>query len=75
MKKSIENIMPLLRGRVAGMTLRSDDYRFSELSEFARLAATSETTITLVVGDNLTAAEVMDLVNTAHGHLHVDLSK
>lgn len=75
MKKSIENIMPLLRGRVAGMTLRSDDYRFSELSEFARLAATSETTITLVVGDNLTAAEVMDLVNTAHGYLHVDLSK
>lgn len=73
MKKSIENIMPLLRGRVAGMTLRSDDYRFSELLAFARLAASKEVHLTLVVGDNLTAAEVVELARTAHGFLHIDL--
>lgn len=73
MKKSVENITALLRSGIGGLTLRSDDFRFSELSMFAQLAASSETPLTLVVGDNLTFAEVMALSKTAHGFLRVDL--
>lgn len=73
MKKSVENITALLRSGIGGLTLKSDDFRFSELSVFAQLAASSETPLTLVVGDNLTSAEVLALTKTAHGFLHVDL--
>ncbi len=73
MKKSVENITTLLRSGIGGLTLKSDDFRFSELSIFAQLAASSETPFTLVVGDNLTFAEVVALTKTAHGFLHVDL--
>ncbi len=73
MKKSVENITSLLRSGIGGLTLRSDDFRFSELSMFAQLAASSETPLILVVGDNLTSAEVIVLTKTAHGFLHVDL--
>ena len=73
MKKSVENIMTLLRSGIGGLTLKSDDFRFSELSMFAQLAASSETPLTLVVGDNLTFAEVLALTKTAHGFLHIDL--
>lgn len=66
--------MALLHQGVAGLTLKSADFRFSELFEFARLAATSETNLVLIVGDNLTASEVLSLAEIAHGHLHVDLS-
>ena len=54
--------------------MKSSDFRFSELCEFARSAAASETNLVLVVGDNLTASEVISLAEIAHGHLHVDLS-
>ena len=73
MKKSVENITALLRSGIGGLTLRSDDFRFSELSMFAQLAASSETPLILVVGDNLTSAEVIVLTKTAHGFLHVYL--
>lgn len=73
MKKSVENIMTLLRSGIGGLTLKSDDFRFSELSMFAQLAASSETPLILVVGDNLTFTEVMALTKTARGFLHVDL--
>lgn len=73
MKKSVVNITELLRSGIGGLTLKSDDFRFSELSMFAQLAASSETPLTLVVGDNLTSAEVIALTKTAHGFLHVDL--
>lgn len=73
MKKSVENITALLRSGIGGLTLKSDDFRFSELSVFAQLAASSETPLTLVVGDNLTFAEVLALTKTAHSFLHVDL--
>ena len=73
MKKSVENITALLRSGIAGLTLKSDDFRFSELSMFTQLAASSETPLTLVVGDNLTFAEVLALTKTAHGFLLVDL--
>ena len=74
MKKSVENITALLRSGIGGLTLKSDDFRFSELSMFAQLAASSETPLILVVGDNLTFAEITALEKTAHGFLHVDLS-
>lgn len=74
MKKSVVNITELLRSGIGGLTLKSDDFRFSELSMFAQLAASSETPLILVVGDNLTFAEVAALAKTAHGFLHVDLS-
>lgn len=74
MKKSCENITALLR-KGASVTLRSDDFRFSELLGFARIANSSETSITLVVGDSLTLAEVLEIANTAHGHLQIDLSE
>lgn len=73
MKKSVENITSLLRSGIGGLTLKSDDFRFSELSMFAQLAASSETPLILVVGDNLTFTEVMALTKTARGFLHVDL--
>lgn len=73
MKKSVENITALLRSGIGGLRLKSDDFRFSELSVFAQLAASSETPLSLVVGDNLTSAEVLALTKTAHGFLHVDL--
>lgn len=73
MKKSVVNITELLRSGIGGLTLKSDDFRFSELSMFAQLAASSETPLILVVGDNLTSAEVIVLTKTAHGFLHVDL--
>ncbi len=53
MKKSVENITELLRSGIGGLTLKSDDFRFSELSMFAQLAASSETPLILVVGENL----------------------
>ena len=74
MKKTAENIKTLLREGIQ-VTLRSDNFRFSELSDFARLAASSETTITIVVGDNLTFAEVQALAQISHGQLHTDLSR
>jgi hypothetical protein len=74
MKKSAENIKTLLRNSIP-VKLQSDNYRFSELSDIARLAASSETMITLVVGDNLTFAEVQTLANISNGYLHVDLSR
>ena len=74
MKKTQDNIAALVRGGVP-VALKSDDFRYSELASLARLAASSETTMTLVVGDNLTAAEVSDLARTAHGHMHVDLTR
>ncbi len=73
MKKSVENITALLRSGIGGLTLKSDDFRFSELSTFAQLAVSSETPLTLVVGDNITFTEVMALSKTAHGFLHVEL--
>lgn len=54
--------------------MKSSDFRFSELYKFARSAASSETNFVLVIGDNLTASEVISLAEIAHGHLHVDLS-
>lgn len=74
MKKSTENILSLLHKGIAGLTLKSSDFRFSELYKFARSAASSETNLVLVIGDNLTASEVISLAEIAHGHLHVDLS-
>lgn len=74
MKKSVENITALLHSGLGGLTLKSDDFRFSELSMFAQLAASLETPLILVVGDNLTFAEITALAKTAHGFLHVDLS-
>lgn len=74
MKKSAENILALLRKGVP-VKLLSDDFRFSELSEFARISSSAETDITLVVGDNLNFAEVMELANVSHGHIHIDISR
>ncbi|MEG2599539.1 MAG: hypothetical protein RSA66_08705 [Muribaculaceae bacterium] len=74
MKKSAQNIIALLRESVP-VTLRSDNFRFSELSDFARISATAETTINLIVGDNLTFQEVQSLSNISNRHIHVDLSK
>lgn len=74
MRKSADNIKALLRKGVF-VTLCSDDYRFSELMDFARIAASSETEMVLVIGDNLTFPEVDSLASAARGHLRVDLSK
>lgn len=74
MKKSFENIQSLLRKGVP-VTLLSDDFRYSELSEFAQIASSSETALTLVVGHNLNYTEVLQLSNISHGYLHLDLSR
>ena len=50
MKKSEENIKPLLR-MGAKLILRTEDYRYSELEDFVRLSANKETELTLIVGE------------------------
>lgn len=74
MKKTQDNIAALIRARVP-VKLNADDFRYSELENLVRLAASSETTITLIIGDNLIAAEVLDLGRIAHGQLKVDLTR
>lgn len=74
MKKSAENIKAFLSNGVP-VTLRTDGFRYSELLEIVRLAASSETAIILVVGDNLTFSEVKTLADISHGHLHADFSQ
>lgn len=72
MKQTSENIKTLLRLSVP-VSLRSDRFRFSEIHEMILVAASSETTLTLTVGDNLNFDEVKHLVNASHGYLHVSL--
>lgn len=74
MKKSVENITELLRSGIGGLTLKSDDFRFSELSMFAQLAASSDIQLTIVVSDNLSIDEISQLAKDANGHLHVDFT-
>lgn len=74
MRKTQDNIAALLRAGVP-VKLNADDFRHSELANLMRIAASSETTITLIIGDSLTAAEVQDLGRIAHGQLKVDLTR
>lgn len=73
MKKSKENIKTLLRNGIS-VVVRTDDFRYSELEEFARLSNSSETNLTLVVGDDLTFDEVMQLAHISHGHICLNLT-
>ena len=74
MRKSIENLVNIMHGGIAAITVKSDDFRFSELSMLAQHAASTETTLHLIVGSGLTAGEVQMLASLAHGHLAVDLT-
>lgn len=74
MKKSEENIKALLRNG-AKLTLRSDDFRYSELAEFVRLSANGETELAIIVGDNLNFDEANKLAVIGGEFLRIDLSK
>lgn len=73
MKKSKEHIKALLREGIS-VVMRTDDFRYSELEEFARLSNSSETNLTLVVGDDLTFDEAMQLAHISHGHICLNLT-
>lgn len=74
MKKTKDNIMALQRIGVQ-LVIKSDDFQFSELAEFARLSCSNETNLTIAVGDDLSFDEIMQLARASHGHLIVDLSR
>lgn len=74
MKKSEENIKPLLR-MGAKLILRTEDYRYSELEDFVRLSANKETELTLIVGDGINSDEVRKLVSVGKEFLRLDLSR
>lgn len=73
MRNTEENIRALLRDSVP-VALRADDFRYSELAEFARLSMTKETELTLIIGDALTSEEIRRLAHIGRGHLRVDIS-
>lgn len=64
MKKSAENIKSFLR-RGVEVKIHAEDFQFYELEEFARLARSNETKLTIFVGDNLNFAECGHLVDAA----------
>ena len=74
MKKSEENIKPLLR-MGAKLILRTEDYRYSELEDFVRLSANKETELTLIVSDGINSDEVRKLVSVGKEFLRLDLSR
>lgn len=74
MKKSEENIKPLLR-MGAKLILRTEDYRYSELEDLVRLSANKETELTLIVGDGINSDEVRKLVSVGKEFLRLDLSR
>ena len=74
MKKSEENIKPLLR-MGAKLILRTEDYRYSELEDFVRLSSNKETELTLIVGDGINSDEVRKLVSVGKEFLRLDLSR
>ena len=64
MKKSYANIADLLR-KGAHVKINSDDFRFSEISSFAQIAANNEAMLHIKVGDKLNSAELSDLAGSA----------
>lgn len=68
-----EDVKALLR-KGAKLILRADDYRYSELDDFVRLAANTKTELTLVVGDSLHVDEVGKLHCIGREYLRIDLS-
>ena len=73
MKKSYENVAALLRHSTP-VTLRSDDFRFSELSKLVNVTIANEAELTIVVGDNLTASEVSMLTHNTRGRVRIVLT-
>lgn len=74
MKLTEENIKTLLRDGIQ-LIVRSDDYRYSELEEFARLSAVNETQMILVVGDNITFNEARKLAKVSCKNIVLDASR
>ncbi|WP_300634567.1 hypothetical protein [uncultured Duncaniella sp.] len=72
MKKSYTNIADLIR-KGANVKINSDDFRFSEISNLARIAANNETMLHIKVGDNINAAELAGIANTAKQFVLFDL--
>lgn len=64
MRNSYANIADLLR-KGAHVKIKSDSFRFSEISSLAQIAANNEALLHIKVGDKLNAAELADIANTA----------
>jgi hypothetical protein len=73
MIKSYANIADLLR-KGANAKINSDDFRFSEISSLAKIAANNEVTISIKVGDNLNSAELADIATTARQFVMLDFA-
>lgn len=73
MKKSYSNIADLLR-QGASVKINSDDFRFSEISNLALIAANNETTLHIMVGDKINAAELASIASTAKQFVILDFT-
>lgn len=70
MKLSTDDIKQILR-QGAGIGLRTDDFRFSELFEFAKCAFSNSAKLTLTIGDNITTKEILTLARIARHNLTI----
>lgn len=60
--------------RGAGVKIKSDDYRFSEISSLAQIAANNEAHLSIKIGDKLNAAELADIAVTAKQFVLLDFT-
>ncbi len=73
MKKSYTTIADIIR-KGATVNINSDDFRFSELSSLAEIAANNNTALHIKVGDNINAAELSTLATAAGEYLTLDFA-
>lgn len=73
MKKSYSTIADLLR-KGANVKINSDDFRFSEISSLAQIAANNETQLIMKVGDKINTTELADIASTAKQFILLDFT-
>jgi hypothetical protein len=73
MKKSYANIAELIR-KGATVKINSDDFRFSEISSLAQIAAGNEVILHIKVGDNINPAELVGIAHTARQFVTFDFT-
>ncbi len=71
MKKTYNAIADIIR-KGACVKIKSDDFRFSEISGLARIAANNGVIIQITVGDNINASEIADIAAVARQHVMFD---
>jgi hypothetical protein len=73
MKKFYANIADLIR-KGAQVKINSDEFRFSEISSLAQIAAGNEVMLHIKVGDKINPSELADIANTAKQFVTLDFT-